>query len=99
MKIKNAFQQLLRRRRAGQPGRITRIKAEIDETALKRVSSFFDASITYALHELFQNARRAGSLSIDITTTDAGSIVVTDSGRGITDADVLLSIGKSLWPD
>ena len=72
------------------------IRAIVDQDALARVSSFFDAGLEDIFNELFQNARRAGATRVDVTHED-GQITVTDDGSGIEDPQSLLSFGRSEW--
>ena len=73
-----------------------RIRASIDNRALKRVTNFFNGTALDIMTELLQNARRAGATRIDITTTREG-FTVADNGRGIADPAVLLRFGGSEW--
>ncbi len=73
-----------------------RIRASIDNRALKRVTNFFNGTALDIMTELLQNARRAGATRIDITTTRDG-FTVADNGRGIADPAVLLRFGGSEW--
>ena len=73
-----------------------RIRASIDERALKRVTNFFNGTALDIMTELFQNARRAGATRIDVETSRNG-FSVSDNGRGIADPAVLLRFGGSEW--
>ena len=73
-----------------------RIRASIDDRALKRVTSFFNGTALDIMTELLQNARRAGATRIDVETTRQG-FTVADNGRGIADPAVLLRFGGSEW--
>ena len=49
--------------------------------------------------ELLQNARRSGASAIEVRTGKHGFLTITDDGTGVTDAQTLLSFGKSGWND
>ena len=72
------------------------IAASIHPDAMKRVSSFFNSTITETLNELFQNARRAGATRIYVHATQQ-HISVTDNGIGIARPEELLAFGKTGW--
>ena len=72
------------------------ITAAIDPTAIAKVSRFFDASDRQIIHEMLQNARRAGATRVDVRT-ESGRVSMTDNGRGIADPQTLLSLGTSEW--
>ena len=72
------------------------ITATIDPAAITRVSRFFDASDRQIIHEMLQNARRAGATRVDVRT-GSGRVSMTDNGRGIADPQTLLSLGTSGW--
>ena len=74
------------------------ITASINEDAIERVASFFNATLTDILNELLQNARRSGATLVTIDHDPATSrISVTDNGHGIADPEALLSFGGSQW--
>ena len=74
------------------------IRAHVDPTAISRVSRFFDASTTQIIHEMLQNARRAGATSV-LVDVDATRVTITDNGRGIADPAILLAFGTSGWDE
>ena len=73
------------------------IFSRIHPDAIRRVSRFFDASISQAVCEILQNARRAGANLVTIETTTDGSLVITDNGMGIEDPQTLLDFGHTAW--
>ena len=72
------------------------IQASIHQEALSRVPSFFNATTFEILNELLQNARRAGSKRVDITTVP-GYITIADDGQGMPDPATLLAFGQTGW--
>ena len=72
------------------------IRASIDQEAISRVSSFFNAGLEDILTETLQNARRAGASTIDIKMSD-GVVNISDDGRGIADPQSILAFGRSDW--
>ena len=78
------------------------IRARIHESAIKRVTRTFAATLTDAFSEILQNSRRAGATRVRVALTgpaDSGplTVTVTDDGAGIADAGVLLSFGENGW--
>ena len=79
------------------------IKAKFHESALKRVTRMYGASVKEIFAELFQNARRSGATRIDVivrapTSADGPRPVeVRDNGAGIGEAQDLLSYGENGW--
>ena len=77
------------------------IRARVADTAIDRVTRFFNATLDDAFAELFQNARRGEPNAISVSTqplTHAGMLVtVSDDGCGIEDPSVLLAFGSSGW--
>ena len=77
------------------------IRARVHDSAISRVSRFFNGTLDDAFVELLQNARRAGATTIRIYTEPLANnqytITVTDDGAGISDPSVLLSFGHSAW--
>ena len=78
------------------------IRARIHESAIRRVTRTFAATLTDAFSEILQNARRAGATRVRVAVTgpaDTGplTVTVTDDGAGIADAGVLLSFGENGW--
>lgn len=72
------------------------IRATIDESAITRVSTFFDASITDVLNELMQNSRRSGATRVTVDTSEA-RVTISDDGAGIADPQAILSFGRTDW--
>ena len=72
------------------------IRASVHEDAMDKVTSFFNATVRDMVREMFQNARRAGARTIDVTTAGDG-IVIVDDGAGIADPAALLAFGHSAW--
>ena len=87
------------------------IRARIHESAVKRVTRIYVATLTDIFAETFQNSRRAGATRVHIAvsassgTPDAAdpsftvTVTVTDDGAGIADPAVLLSFGENGWDD
>ncbi len=81
----------------------TAIRARIHESALKRVTRSYSASLGDIFAETLQNARRAGatvvhvSLRVDSAEKSLIRITVADNGNGIDDPAVLLSFGENGW--
>ena len=78
------------------------IRARIHESAIKRVTRMFAATLADAFTEILQNARRAGARRVHVAV--AGSegntaVTVTDDGAGIADARVLLSFAENGWSE
>ena len=78
-----------------------RIRARIHDSALKRVTRTFAATLGDIFTELLQNARRADAARVRVVVAgpDDGpfAVTVTDDGAGITDPAVLLSFGENGW--
>ena len=90
------------------------IRARIHETAVKRVTRIYAATLADIFAETLQNSRRAGatrvriSVSAATTRTDGNSpeagetpltVTISDDGSGIADPAVLLSFGENGWDD
>ena len=79
------------------------IRARIHDSALKRVTRTFAATLGDIFTELLQNARRAGAARVRVVAAgpDGGpfAVTVTDDGTGIADPGVLLSFGENGWSD
>ena len=78
------------------------IRARIHDSALKRVTRTFAATLADIFAETLQNARRAGATRVRVTLTGGEEacplqITVTDDGTGIADPAVLLSFGENGW--
>ena len=78
------------------------IRARIHDSALKRVTRTFAATLADIFAETLQNARRASATRVRVTLTGDEKtgplqITVTDDGVGIADPAVLLSFGENGW--
>ena len=81
----------------------TAIRARVSDSAIGRVTRFFNATEDDAFVELIQNARRSDATVFDVAITPLqhGGLLVacTDNGPGIADPAVLLAFGESGWDD
>ena len=90
------------------------IRARIHESAVKRVTRIYAATLADIFAETLQNSRRAGAARVRISVTaptdppdetaaSAGetplTVAVSDDGAGIADPAVLLSFGENGWDD
>ena len=90
------------------------IRARIHESAVKRVTRIYAATLAEIFVEALQNSRRASATRVrisvakpaarsDETATATGdtpfTVTVSDDGEGITDPAVLLSFGENGWDD
>ena len=90
------------------------IRARIHESAVKRVTRIYAATLADIFAETLQNSRRAGAARISIAvsaptrgpaddTPHTGetplTVTVSDDGAGIADPAVLLSFGENGWDD
>ena len=90
------------------------IRARIHESAVKRVTRIYAATLAEIFVEALQNSRRADATRVRIsvamsatrpddtaTQTDRAPLTVTvaDDGSGIADPAVLLSFGENGWDD
>ena len=86
------------------------IRARIHETAVKRVTRIYAATLADIFAETLQNSRRAGATCVRIAVAGlpgqaaepAGpqfTVTVSDDGAGIADPAVLLSFGENGWDD
>ena len=90
------------------------IRARIHESAVKRVTRIYAATLAEILVEGLQNSRRAGATRVriavaalagrpDETATRTGEtplvVTISDDGAGIADPAVLLSFGQNGWDD
>ena len=90
------------------------IRARIHESAVRRVTRIYAATLAEIFVEALQNSRRAGAARVRIsvampatppdetaTQTDRAPLTVTvsDDGAGIADPAVLLSFGENGWDD
>jgi hypothetical protein len=76
------------------------IAATVSPQAIGKVGRLFNGSPTDVLHELLQNARRAGATCVDIDVLDLVGhpiLAVRDDGRGIDDPRTLVTLGESDW--
>ena len=73
-----------------------RIRARIDPNAIEKITRFFRADEEQVVHELVQNARRAGATRVQIECGNE-HLTVTDNGCGIADPEIVLCCGKSSW--
>ncbi len=80
------------------------IRARIHDSAIKRVTRTFAASIGEVFSETLQNSRRAGARRVCVAIAgpaDTGplTVTVTDDGAGILNPAVLLSFGENGWSE
>ena len=86
------------------------IRARIHESAVKRVTRTYAATLAEIFAELLQNARRADAARVrivveraaddpDRSSEPAFAVTVADDGSGIADPAVLLSFGENGWSD
>ena len=90
------------------------IRARIHETAVKRVTRIYAATLADIFAETLQNSRRAGAARVRISVSaptarpdefaaTAGetplTVTISDDGAGIADPAVLLSFGQNGWDD
>ncbi len=76
------------------------IYAKLNNDILSRTPRLFDASLSSILHELIQNARRAGATQIEINETqnpEGATITLSDNGKGIENMENMLDLGGSHW--
>ena len=87
------------------------IRARIHESAVRRVTRTYAATLAEIFAELLQNARRANAARVGISVERAVvedtdptaetqfSVTVSDDGAGIAEPAVLLSFGENGWSD
>ena len=90
------------------------IRARIHESAVKRVTRIYAATLADIFAEILQNSRRAGAVRVGISvaapTAQPGeaatgteetplTVTIADDGAGIADPDILLSFGENGWDD
>ena len=78
------------------------IRARIHDSAIKRVTRTFAASIGEVFSETLQNSRRAGATRVCVAVTGSDgnlTVTVTDDGAGIADPAILLSFGENGWSE
>ncbi|MDE0650820.1 MAG: ATP-binding protein, partial [Gammaproteobacteria bacterium] len=78
------------------------IRARIHDSALKRVTRTFAATLADIFAETLQNARRAGATRVNVVIGEherggEPTVTVLDDGQGIADPWVLLSFGENGW--
>ena len=79
------------------------IRACIHESAVKRVTRIYAATLADIFAETLQNSRRAGAtrVRISVSAATAGktplTVTIADDGAGIADPAVLLSFGENGW--
>ncbi len=86
------------------------IRASIHESAVKRVTRIYAATLADIFAETLQNSRRAGATRVRIAVAGLPgraaeprgpqfTVTVADDGDGIADPAVLLSFGENGWDD
>ena len=90
------------------------IRARIHESAVRRITRTYAATLAEIFLEKLQNARRAGATRVRIAVartaphaTEPGEtpgktayiVTLADDGAGIADPAVLLSFGENGWPE
>ncbi len=86
------------------------IRARIHETAVKRVTRIYAATLADIFAETLQNSRRADAARVRIAVAGLPgraaeprgtqfTVTVSDDGAGIADPAVLLSFGENGWED
>lgn len=76
------------------------IQPKVSASLITRVTRLYNGTIADCLHELLQNARRAGASAIimDVEECDGAQILsIADDGCGIDDPRNLLTLGQSGW--
>ena len=88
------------------------IRARIHDSAVKRVTRIYAATLAEILVEALQNSRRAGGTRVRIAVTATAArpdepaatsgdtpliVTIADDGMGIPDPAVLLSFGENGW--
>ena len=90
------------------------IRARIHETAVKRVTRIYAATLADICAETLQNSRRADAARVRISVSASSArpdeiaattretpltVTISDDGAGIADPAVLLSFGENGWDD
>lgn len=79
------------------------IRPAVGQSLISKVSRLFNGTLADAVHEIFQNSRRAGASAIYVAVYNLPSgtaLSIYDDGRGIADPASLLTLGDSGWrPD
>ena len=73
------------------------IRAKVDPGAVSRMAELFSARTTQVINEVLQNARRSGASKVELRTSPAGTLTITDDGCGIAEPAILLAFGESGW--
>lgn len=76
------------------------IQPRVGPSLITRVTRLYNGTIADCLHELLQNARRAGAGAIGIDVEDIDGVPtlsICDDGCGIDDPHNLLTLGQSGW--
>ena len=76
------------------------ISTSVAPETINKVSRLFNGSVTDILHELLQNARRAGAGTVAVSTIGrAGDrlLHIVDDGHGIADPASIVTLGRSGW--
>jgi len=76
------------------------IRTAVGSSIISKVGRLFNGTSTDVLHELLQNARRAGATRVEIERleTDRGPVLrIRDDGRGIADPAKFVTLGDSGW--
>ena len=77
---------------------IEQIGVTVSKSVLAKVSRFSNGTDPDVMHELLQNARRAGATRVHVTIAD-GFMTIADDGVGISKPASLLGFGESDWSD
>jgi hypothetical protein len=77
----------------------TTIRASVSPDTINRVGRLFNNTLIDVLHELLQNARRAGASRIDMTLRHGAApiLAIADDGIGIADPASVITLGRSDW--
>ncbi len=90
------------------------IRARIHDSAVKRVTRIYAATLADIFAETLQNSRRAGATRVNISVAapargpaddvpETGesplTVTISDDGAGIADPAILLSFGENGWDD
>ena len=83
------------------------IRARIHESAVKRDTRIYAATLADIFAETLQNSRRAGATRVRVSVASLAAppgetplaVTIADDGSGIADPAVLLSFGENGWDD
>ena len=78
------------------------ISTSVAPETINKVTRLFNGSVSDILHELLQNARRAGASTVAVSTIGrAGDrlLHIVDDGHGIADPASIVTLGRSGWSD